>query len=124
MLFGGPGEDDLVQGVLSPMIRPPICAVIPRLRQFAALVERCSLFLCNDSGPMHIAAALKVPTVAVFGPTDYVRWKPRNENAVIVRKDVDCWPCGAHKCERGFECTKSLPVNDVLDAGCSILDAR
>ena len=72
------------------------------LRQTFYLISRCKVFIGNDSGPMHIAAALKVPTVAIFGPTNHVRWKPRNENAVIVRRDMDCWPCSAHKCRRGF----------------------
>lgn len=133
MLFSGPGEDALAQSIQRIMVyeRRKLKLATPavisaaglRLRQFAALVERCSLFLCNDSGPMHIAAALKVPTVAVFGPTDHVRWKPCSENAAIVRKDMDCWPCSAHKCKKGFECIKSLPVDHLLDAVYSVLDA-
>ena len=127
MLFCGPGEEALLQDVqrynanqnyTSEVIS---IAGLP-LRQFAALLEKCSIFLCNDSGPMHIAAALKVPTVAIFGPTDHVRWKPRSEKAVAVRKDVDCWPCSAHKCKKGFECIKTLPVSSVLNAAYSILD--
>ena len=116
ILFGGRGEDDLVRKIQDEMTSPPILATNIQLRQFAALVEECSLFLCNDSGPMHIAAALKVPTVAIFGPTDYVRWKPLNENTVIVRRDIDCWPCSAHKCKRDFECTKLLSIEDVWNA--------
>ena len=115
-LFGGRGEEDLVRSIQDKMTHPPVLATGIQLRQFAALVAECSLFLCNDSGPMHIAAALKVPTVAIFGPTDHVRWKPHSENAVIVRQDMDCWPCSAHKCRRAFECIKSLPVEDVWSA--------
>lgn len=116
MIFSGHGEDDLVRSIQESMTHSPILAAGLQLRQFAALVAECSLFLCNDSGPMHIAAALKVPTVAIFGPTDHVRWKPRNENAVVVKRDMDCWPCSAHKCKRVFECTKLLPVKDVWNA--------
>ncbi len=116
MIFSGYGEDNLVRSIQESMTHSPILATGLQLRQFAALVAECSLFLCNDSGPMHIAAALKVPTVAIFGPTDHVRWKPRNENAVVVRRDMDCWPCSAHKCKRAFECTKLLPVKDVWNA--------
>jgi heptosyltransferase-2 len=127
MLFGGPGEEALLHDVQRYMVNqrntPEVTSVtgLP-LRQFAALLEKCSIFLCNDSGPMHIAAALKVPTVAIFGPTDHVRWGPRSEKAVIVRKDVDCWPCSAHKCRRGFECIKTLPVDWVLKAADSMLN--
>lgn len=116
ILFNGPGEDNITQSIQKMMIKPYIPASGFQIRHLAALVERCSLFICNDSGPMHIASALKVPTVAIFGPTDHVRWRPRSEKALIVRKDMDCWPCSAHKCKRGFECTKSLPVEDVWDA--------
>ena len=116
MIFGGTGEDVLVDKVREIMTHPSISAAGISLRQSAALIERCSLFICNDSGPMHIAAALKVSTVALFGPTDHVRWRPRSKKAVIVRRDMDCWPCSAHKCRKEFECMKLLPVDDVLDA--------
>jgi len=116
ILFTGPGEENLAQNILTKVKNPLIFASGIKLRQFSALVERCSLFVCNDSGPMHIASALKVPTVAIFGPTDYVRWRPRNENAVVVRKDMDCWPCSAHKCKRSYECTKILPVSQIWKA--------
>jgi len=124
MLFNGPGEDHLARSIQGAMTHPPILAAGLGVRQSAALIGRCSLFLCNDSGPMHIAAALKVPTVALFGPTDYVRWRPRSEKAVIVRLDMDCFPCNIRRCKKGLECIKSLPVEDVLDAGCWMLDAR
>ena len=122
ILFSGPDEDALAQDIEAAMAHPPIPAAGLQLRQFAALTEKCSLFLCNDSGPMHIAAALKVPTVAIFGSTDHVRWRPYSENAMIVRRDMDCWPCGAHKCKREFECTKLLPVSDVWSAVYSMLN--
>ena len=114
ILFSGPNEDELVQSIMKN-VNYPLVLASNRLRQFAALVEKCSLFLCNDSGPMHIAAALNIPTVAIFGSTDHIRWRPYNKNAKIVRKDMDCWPCSAHKCKKNFECTKSLPVSQVWD---------
>jgi heptosyltransferase-2 len=124
ILFGGPGEYNMVNRIYDSMQKLPIVATGIRIRQLASLLEKCSLFICNDSGPMHIAAALRVNTVALFGPTDYVRWRPRNENAVVVKIDMDCSPCSAHKCKRNFICMKQLPVSDVLEAGRSILNAR
>jgi len=114
ILFGGPNDNKIIQEILSKT-NNLILATGVRLRQFASLVERCSLFICNDSGPMHIATALNVPTVAIFGPTDYIRWQPNNQNSRIVRKNMDCWPCSAHKCMKNFECTKTLPVSRVLE---------
>ena len=116
ILFTGPSEKALAQNILSNVKHPMTLASGINLRQLAVLIGRCSLFICNDSGPMHIASALRVPIVAIFGSTDYVRWRPQNENAVVVRKDMDCWPCSAHKCKRNYECTKTLPVSQVWNA--------
>lgn len=116
IIFSGPNEDKLIQSITEKIDYPIKIASGVQLRQFASLVERCSLFLCNDSGPMHIASALSVPIVAIFGSTDYIRWRPNNQNAKVVRKDMDCWPCSAHKCKKNFECTKTLPVSQVWDA--------
>jgi len=116
ILFNGLGEEHLGDSIKSMMIYPPVLARQLRLRHVASLIERCSLFICNDSGPMHIAAALKIPTIAIFGPTDYIRWKPYNKSAIIVKKDMDCWPCSAHKCKKSFECIKTLPVDNVWNA--------
>ncbi|MGB9596917.1 MAG: lipopolysaccharide heptosyltransferase II [Candidatus Poribacteria bacterium] len=116
ILFYGHNEDHLAKNILSKMKNMPILASKISLRQLCALIERCSLFICNDSGPMHIASAFKIPTVAIFGPTDYVRWRPQHERAVIVRKDMNCFPCSAHKCKKNYECTKTLPIYQVWDA--------
>ena len=116
MLFGGPDDNGLIQIITERVKHPIINASGVRLRQFASLLERCSLFLCNDSGPMHIASAFGIPTVAIFGSTDHVRWRPLHEKAKVVRKEMDCWPCSAHKCKKNYECTKSLPVSQVWNA--------
>jgi len=116
ILFYGHNEDDLVKTILSKMKNMPILASKINLRQLCALIERCSLFICNDSGPMHIASAFKIPTVAIFGSTDYIRWRPQHEKAIVVRKDMDCFPCSAHKCKKNYECTKTLPIHQVWDA--------
>ncbi|HGJ66844.1 TPA: glycosyltransferase family 9 protein [bacterium] len=116
MLFGGPNEVKLVQNITDNITYPIITAFGVSLRQFASLLNRCSLFICNDSGPMHIASALNIPTIAIFGPTDYVRWRPNNKKSLVVRKEMDCWPCSAHKCKKNYECTKTLPVSQVWDA--------
>ncbi|MEK7400191.1 MAG: glycosyltransferase family 9 protein [Candidatus Poribacteria bacterium] len=116
MLFYGHNEDHLAKIILSKMKNKPILISGVSLRQLCAFIERCSFFICNDSGPMHIASAFKIPTVAIFGSTDYVRWGPQHEKALVVRKEMDCFPCSAHKCKKNYECTKSLPISDVWNA--------
>ncbi|MFQ6042312.1 MAG: lipopolysaccharide heptosyltransferase II [Candidatus Poribacteria bacterium] len=115
LMFHGPSESKLASDIQQRMTHDVLIYAPESLRQLAALIDRCKLFICNDSGPMHIAAALDVPTVAIFGPTDHVRWAPRSPNAKIAHRDMPCWPCSAHKCKRNFECTKLLPVETVWE---------
>ncbi len=105
----GPGESVLAAEVASPSGLPIIAP--ESLRALAALIQQTRLMVCNDSGPMHIASALGVPTVAIFGPTDHIRWGPKNGH--IVRQDVSCWPCSAHKCRTNYACIKQLPAEMV-----------
>ena len=116
LLLRGPEEAALVQNIQTAMQSDAITYAPETIRSLGALLSCCDLVVCNDSGPMHIAAALDVPTVAIFGPTDHVAWHPLSENASIVRRDMPCWPCSAHKCKIGWECTKKLPVEPVWDA--------
>jgi len=87
------------------------------LRQMAAFMERLALFVCNDSGAMHIAAALDVPLVAIFGSTDWVTTAPRSKEAVIVRKEIECAPCLQRECPlKHHHCMDWVSVADVLEA--------
>ncbi|HIE26256.1 TPA: glycosyltransferase family 9 protein [Candidatus Poribacteria bacterium] len=115
LMLHGPSESQLASDIQQRMTHDVLIYAPESLRQLAALIDRCKLFICNDSGPMHIAAALDVPTVAIFGPTDHVRWAPQNPNARIARRDLPCWPCSAHKCKNSFACTKLLPVETVWE---------
>jgi len=74
------------------------------LRQFIYAAAACSLFLTNDSGAMHIAYALGVPTVTVFGPTDHIGTGPVGEHTRIVRQPVECSPCKLRECPIDHRC--------------------
>ncbi len=115
LLLRGPDEAELTQNVQDAMQSDAVVYAPQTIRELSAILSHCNLFVCNDSGPMHLAAALNVKTVAIFGPTDHVAWRPMSENATIVRRDMPCWPCSAHKCKIGWECTKKLPVEMVWD---------
>jgi heptosyltransferase-2 len=86
------------------------------LRQFCALTERSSLFVTNDSGAMHVAAALGVPIVAIFGSTDWITTPPYSDRALIVRKDVECAPCLLRDCPTDHRCMNQITVEDVVKA--------
>jgi heptosyltransferase-2 len=85
------------------------------LRQLAGAVARCAAFVSNDSGAMHIAAALGVPLTALFGPTDERETAPAGAADVIVR-DVFCRPCMLRECPIDHRCMKRIEVGAVLES--------
>jgi heptosyltransferase-2 len=84
-----------------------------RLGEAMALIERCQLFVTNDSGLMHIGAALNVPMVAIFGSTDPTATGPRSKKARIVQKRVECAPCLRPECPTDYRCMLGIEPEDV-----------
>jgi heptosyltransferase III len=94
------------------------------LKQLAALTARASLFVGVDSAPMHIAAAMQTPTVALFGPSGDIEWKPwMVPHRVVASGEHPCRPCGNDGCGGGkvSECLSRLPLEAVLNAVDSLL---
>jgi heptosyltransferase-2 len=91
------------------------------LGQAMALMARCRVFITNDSGLMHVAAALHVPLVAIFGSTNPVTTGPFSDRVVIVRKDIDCSPCLKAVCTVDFRCMKAITTEEVYEAALSLL---
>ena len=86
--------------------------------QLAALLKRAALFISNDSGPVHVAAAVGTPVVDIFGRNEPglgpVRWGPLGSKDIAIHKDVGCAGiCLAHNCKRGFDCLRAISVDDV-----------
>lgn len=93
------------------------------LKQLAALTARARLFIGVDSAPMHIAAAMQTPTVALFGPSGEIEWAPWRVPHRILTSAHTCRPCGNDGCGGGkvSECLSAIPVEQVLDAIRSLL---
>jgi lipopolysaccharide heptosyltransferase II len=85
------------------------------IREFIALLSRCDLLVCNNSGPMHIASALKVPTVSMMGPTVTPLWLPYGRKNVVIKKKLFCSPCNRAIC-KDHECMESITVDEVFEA--------
>jgi lipopolysaccharide heptosyltransferase II len=83
--------------------------------QLVALLERADLVIANDSGPMHIAAALNRPLVTLFGPTNPVRTGPYARPDSVVRANIDCAPCYRKQCPHQ-RCLRELGIEPVLAA--------
>lgn len=122
VLTGGPGEleigADIARGMYSQALN-----LIGRtsVRELMAVLGRCRLVVTNDSGPMHIAAALGVPIVAVFGPTDHTTTSPLGDRCRIVRHPVDCAPCMLRECPIDHRCMTRVTADDVLVAARELL---
>ena len=83
------------------------------LKEAISLIARCDLFISNDSGLMHLAGALDIPLVAIFGSTNPRTTSPMGEKSVIVHKEVTCSPCLKQVCPTDFRCMDIIDVHDV-----------
>ncbi|MCL2790357.1 MAG: lipopolysaccharide heptosyltransferase II [Desulfobulbus sp.] len=87
-----------------------------------ALIGECDVFVTNDSGLMHVAAALHTPLVAIFGSTDHIATGPFSDNAVVIRKPLPCSPCKKSLCpEKHFRCMRLIDSGEVGQAVLRIL---
>lgn len=114
VIVGARGEESLAYGIAERMwAKPVILAGHTSVRELMAVVKRCNLFLTNDTGPMHIAAAFGVPAVAIFGPTDWRTTSPFGTEHAIVRHPVDCSPCLLRECPIDHRCMTGITVEAV-----------
>jgi heptosyltransferase II len=114
--FGDQAGSSLVSEICKSFPRQVInLAGKTSLRTLLALIKSCSVFLTNDSGPMHIASALGTPLVALFGSTSDVKTGPYMGGEVI-HKHVECSPCYKRVCPIDFRCMTRITVNEVYDA--------
>ncbi|MBU4486798.1 MAG: glycosyltransferase family 9 protein, partial [Candidatus Delongbacteria bacterium] len=127
LLFGGKSERQLNEEISS--ISPDNSSVVKAIHFFhsAAIIERCSVFVCGDTGLMHTASALDVPAVAIFGPTNSTYTKPLNEGSEVVKRDYPCIPCYEYSrtplsCGQDdqYKCLQNISVDEIKD----ILDKK
>ncbi|MHC1743274.1 MAG: lipopolysaccharide heptosyltransferase II [Syntrophobacteraceae bacterium] len=123
VITGGPSELDLGNDIEAAM-QGACLNLVGRttVRQMMAVLSRCRLMVTNDSGPMHVAAALGVPVVALFGPTDHTTTSPLAPMHRVVRKETDCAPCLKRACPTDHRCMTAIDVDDVLKAARQLLD--
>lgn len=125
LIFGGPADVELGQYIAS--LSKDCCINIAgttSLGQAFALIEKCSLFITNDSGLMHAAAALKINQIAVIGSTDFVATAPSNKNSIMVKAKVPCSPCLKDVCPNDHECMDKISVDMVMETCKSLLKAN
>lgn len=115
LILWGPGEEGLAGQVAGAMNNRPLLLPAVTLAELGAFLKRCRLLVSNDSGPMHMAAALNVPTVGIFGPTDPRAQGPWGDGHGVVRQEnVDCLGCNRVDCPIGNICMTTLEPREVL----------
>jgi len=118
LIFGGPNEAELVAEVAGYMKSNPITLTGNlKIRQLAAFIGKCDVFVTNDTGPMHISVAMKTPTIALFGPGNHKKFQPIGEAHTTIRHPVPCSPCKqfTDKCKDNI-CMKKISVDEVWEA--------
>jgi len=124
----GPGERAAVESARAAMRAPSLLAPATGWQELGALLERCAVLVSNDSGPKHVAVALGVPTVTIFGPTHPGTWHPPSgPHRALVADGLDCLHCNANVCplpgDRRMRCMRDVGAARVADAARSLLRA-
>ncbi len=117
LIIGSSDESELAESIVSSMTKKPLSlAGKTNLRLLAGLISHAAVFVTNDSGPMHLANALKTPVTAIFGPTDPRLTGPFQEPAMVIKKDVLCWPCSYRECPFDHGCMMKIEPEEVFNA--------
>ncbi len=111
----GPGEKNFINRIVKMTENKPIISCKTNLKELACLISKCRLFVGGETGPLHIACALNIPSVALIGPTNSVRNGPYEEGHIVIEKDLPCRGCWRHECKR-LDCMKLITVDEVFSA--------
>jgi lipopolysaccharide heptosyltransferase II len=107
-------EADLIVASVKGVAPINACAKT-NVNQLACLIKKCSLYISSDSAPLHIAASMGTPFVALFGPTDPLRHLAPAKNYIVIKKDLPCSPCYKSKCKNKI-CMDLITPEEVLEA--------
>jgi heptosyltransferase-3 len=125
IVLGGPEDREKGDRLIASWKRGANAAGELSVRGSAALLERCSLYLGNDTGTMHLAAAVGVPCVAIFASVDWPgRWLPFGERNVVFRSPVACEGCYTPDCPNDILCLRQIDTGSVIAACSQLLETR
>ena len=117
-LFLGGDQERSLESRIADGMKTPFRSLIGKttLRALAAVLERAALMVSNDNGPMHMAAALRVPVIGLFGPSDPVVWGPWGDGHRTFYKGLDCRACFHRDCFRGEQnCLRQITLQEVWE---------
>ncbi len=117
VILGGAGERPLGDAIAASMqTKPRVLCGETTLADLVGVITRLRALVTNDSGPMHVASALGVPLVALFGPTDWRETAPGGPRARLLREEVECAPCMLRECPIDHRCMRRLTTDRVAEA--------
>ncbi len=121
-IVGGAAERPLGEAIAGQLrARSRVLCGETTLGDLVGLLKRVRVLLTNDSGPMHLAAALGTPLVAVFGSTDWRETSPVSDRSRVVREETECAPCMLRECPIDHRCMTRVGVSRVADAALELL---
>lgn len=121
------GEKDVRNAEdIKAIMKSPSCNLCNRLSlgELIALFKISSLYIGNDSGPMHIASATGTPVIALFGPADENRWGPLVKESIVLRGEPPCQKCKGRHCPHEFKCIRNISADTVISAVEQIINRR
>ncbi len=119
---GEPSEEPVIEEILGLMRQRAHSAVsLVTIRQLGVLMARARLVITNDSASLHLASAVDVPTVAIFGPTDERKYGPTAAHHRTIRRRLFCAPCEQALCRFHHECMRFISPGEVLEAAMALL---
>jgi heptosyltransferase-2 len=117
IFFGTSGEKEIAERMLSAMKCRAISLVgETSMRDLAAVFSACSVFIGNDSGAMHVAAAAGLPVIGIFGSTDPEGTSPVTKHFTLIREPASCSPCFLRRCPVDHRCMTRITVESVFSA--------
>jgi heptosyltransferase-2 len=117
ILSGEPDEEPIIEEMRRQLAIPLHSIVgLTTIRQLGLLMQRMSVVITNDSASLHLASAMDVPTVAIFGPTDANKYGPWGSRARVVRRKLFCAPCEQPQCRFTHECMRYVSAEEVVAA--------
>jgi lipopolysaccharide heptosyltransferase II len=115
-ILWGPGDENDAEEIKKVLGEEALLAPKTSLGELSGLLGLCNLIIANDSGPMHIAAAMEIPIIGLFGPTNPNGHRPYSSNSdYVIKSDLHCIICNKLICPYDHECMKQLSVNDILE---------
>lgn len=116
LILWGPGDEEDANYINKHLPSQTVLSPKTNLNEMTGLIKNCDLIIANDSGPMHIAAALNIPTLGIFGPTNPKAHGPYSENSgYVIKEDLFCIICNLLECPYHHECMLQLSNEKILE---------